>query len=63
MTHISKRRRIDDLVDEVIADPSRADSVKDALKHIAESNPTYERRASKRPSRFEVEDFFDNVPV
>ncbi len=63
MTDISKRREIDALVDQVIADPSRADSVKEALKHIMEGGERRVDAIAKRPARFEVEDFFDNMPV
>lgn len=63
MTNFSKRREIDALVDQVIADPSRADAVKEALRHIATGQRVETEVVAKRPSRFDVEDFFDNMPV
>lgn len=63
MTEFSKRREIEALVDQVIADPSRAEAVKEALKHIADGEPVQIDAVAKRPSRFDVEDFFDNMPV
>jgi len=61
----TKRAKISALVDEAIADPSRAQAVKEALSHIADSADAEpaEARATSRPSRFDVEDFFDNMPV
>lgn len=63
MTTYFKRERIEDLIDEVAADPSRAEAVKRNLKQMIE--PRRIARVLDRSDRpvIESDDFFDNVPV
>lgn len=63
MTDYSKRQNIDALVEEVAADPSRADAVKNALKHMVEPGRLLAKKTVKKPQVVEPDDFFDNFPV
>ncbi len=63
MTTQFKRQRIEDLIDEVAADPSRAEAVKQNLQRMIDT-PRYAKVLDKsdRPI-VECDDYFDNMPV
>lgn len=63
MIHVPNRDEIDIIVDDILANPTRAEELKGRLRHRLPAEPRATGHLAHRRALADLDDLWDNVPV